>query len=745
MRENPGYTGYDNGFYYNNINDQTQNYNNTQYPRSRIGLYETTSSRLRPRMTRNDAPVDVEVPGIKFGKHEGNLNLNYIRNLDLNGIIRTNNMEPLEKIAQNLIYSEIKAEDYEDGNAPKLLQTFQNAIEYLFAKQSKLESTNKNLDIKYHELINYSYTLEEELEKNKKQIARNAANKKEKEYLLMTYKSIVDFNCNPIENENIIINNINSTSIGTFQRNGIASNGKFYCHICSGKPFSTESALESHMKRRHLAQTKLDYEREREDKREEESYIMYEKKIEDMKNYFQTMINAQNEENARNKYNDDLNQIKRENEEKFRYMENYTKTILEELKNMVQTNMLQQEQNNKNIIEMTKISSQKEVIKEPQKIFVESPSSKEINDLTKSIEQINDMIKKQNDKRIENMQNEIKQLKEQNLIYQNKPQEKIIYKEIIKEIPINIPNNNNDNKNDNKNDNQIQPEKKDISKNESIIINDNPSPSNSINKMPPIEQNKKEENINKSDNINQSQSQNNIIISEVQPQPEEKIEISRDKKPISEDINKNNINNNEINNLNIINNNSIEVHTDTKTDITKIKFNKTDPSAFKKRNFKLLEAKKSLNKSAEFDELVEFSVNFLNRDHDIMDREKPSPNLYLKKIIPENRRQDDEKIDEDTSKVIDNKIKNYDFENKNVSDLLKVIEETLQNINEINSNNDFSNLYYETVQKAIDLKLVEEDEKQIKDAYDNGQLKRSRSSSKAKVVINQTNDELNKI
>ena len=158
-----------------------------------------------------------------------------------------------------------------------------------------------------------------------------------------------------------------------------------------------------------------------------------------------------------------------------------------------------------------------------------------------------------------------------------------------------------------------------------------------------------------------------------------------------------------------------------------------------------MEAKKSLNKSAEFDELVEFSVNFLNRDHDIIDREKPSPNLYLKKIIPENRRQDDEKIDEDTSKVIDNKIKNYDFENKNVSDLLKVIEETLQNINEINSNNDFSNLYYETVQKAIDLKLVEEDEKQIKDAYDNRQLKRSRSSSKAKVVINQTNDELNKI
>ena len=715
MQENTNF-GYDTGYFNNNINEQNPIYSNTQYPRSRLGLNEITTNNFRPRMTRNNNPIEVEVPGIKFGKHEGNLNLNYIKNLDLNGIIRTNNLEPLEKIAQNLVYSEIKAEDYQDENVPKLLQIFQYAIEYLYAKQTKLETSNQDLDIKYNELINYSYNLEEQLLKNKNQIAKNSANKKEKEFLLMTYKSIVDFNCNPVENENIIINNINSTSIGNFQRNGTTFGGKFYCHICSGKPFSTESALESHMKRRHLAQTKLDYQREREDKREEESYAIYEKKIDDMKNYFQTMINAQNEENARNKYNDDLNQIRRENEEKFKFMENYTKNILEELKNMVQTNMLQQEQNNQNIIAMTTINREKETKIEPQKIVVGSPSSNEINNLTRSIEQINDLIKKQNDKKIEEMQNEIRQLREQSIINQNKqPQEKIIVKEIYKENPTNIPNYNY---------NQMQPQNNNLN-----VKKDSPPPSNYIQ---PNTQNKEDEKIN----------ENNKNVTTVQQQTEIKTDNSNVKKSTNEIITTDDKNNNEIPNSDL-KINQIEVPDDI-NNIENTNLNKTAPN-FKNKKIKLLEVKPNLNRSGEFSELDDFYVKFKNRDRYIMhemDEKNPQIDLYLEKIIPENRRQDDEKINEDTSKVIDDKVKNLDFENKETKELLEVIEKTLKNINEINSNNDVSNLYYETVQKAINLKLFEEDEKLIKNAYDsNGQLKRSRSSSKAKKVIDQVNNE----
>ena len=100
-----------------------------------------------------------EVPQMKFGNKQGSLNLNLIKNLDLNYIIKTNNILPLEKISQNLIYSDIKEEDYEDKNIPKLLKTFQYALEYLNEKQSKLEETNQKLDIEYNQLINQSYEL----------------------------------------------------------------------------------------------------------------------------------------------------------------------------------------------------------------------------------------------------------------------------------------------------------------------------------------------------------------------------------------------------------------------------------------------------------------------------------------------------------------------------------------------------------------------------------------------------------
>ena len=72
----------------------------------------------------------------------------------MNYVIKTNNITPLEKLCQNLIYSEIKDEDYEDTNVPKLLRTFQYALEYLNAKQSKLEQANNKLDLEYKKLLN---------------------------------------------------------------------------------------------------------------------------------------------------------------------------------------------------------------------------------------------------------------------------------------------------------------------------------------------------------------------------------------------------------------------------------------------------------------------------------------------------------------------------------------------------------------------------------------------------------------
>ena len=102
-----------------------------------------------------------EVPQMKFSNRQGNLNLKLIQNLDLNYIIKSNNIIPLEKISNHLIFSKIKDEDYEDQNTPKLLKTFQYVLEYLNEKQTKLVNTNEKLNVEYNQLINQSYEIEE--------------------------------------------------------------------------------------------------------------------------------------------------------------------------------------------------------------------------------------------------------------------------------------------------------------------------------------------------------------------------------------------------------------------------------------------------------------------------------------------------------------------------------------------------------------------------------------------------------
>ena len=71
--------------------------------------------------------------------------------------------------------------------------------------------------------------------------------------ILITYESIVNFNCNPTDNINVITKTIYKNYNRTSEKSmgGTYQEGKFYCHICNGKFFNSESELESHMKRRH--------------------------------------------------------------------------------------------------------------------------------------------------------------------------------------------------------------------------------------------------------------------------------------------------------------------------------------------------------------------------------------------------------------------------------------------------------------------------------------------------------------
>ena len=741
-----------------------------------------------------------EVPQMKFANRQGSLNLNLIRNLDLNYVIKTNNITPLEKLCQNLIYSEIKDEDYEDTNIPKLLRTFQYALEYLNEKQSKLDQTNKKLEIEYNQLINQSYELEEKLKINKNEITKNNSEKKEKEMLLITYESIVNFNCDPVSNTNIIMNNINSNistqnGINTYQ---IENMGKFFCHICNGKYFTTEQALEYHMKKRHLTQMKLKKKKEKEEQKEEKFEEIYDKKLEETKNYFENMIQQKNEIFSKTKFEDEINMIKRENNEKMKYFMQYTKDMSDDLKKYF---MSQQEQNNKNIMTIFNSSFKKDKEKnETQKIVVENP---EINKLITKIDDLinkEDTLRKQSEYIIPknsqiNQNTRPNPYKDNNIIKNVKENKSIKSTNIIitnidnnnnniDNNDNNIDNNNIDNKNiDNNNidDNKdkieiknsvdIQKEKEkvetknnisdnmkiDVEKNENEIKNipvQNENEKQKINENEKIEEKKIEINREKKDNDN-----NNIIKKEEENKDIKKINDSKiqqedinkkeDEKNIEkEEINPNNekkINENQPEFTKTAENFDIKIHIEDKNKDNNQKekdYNKTDPSAFnllKQRRF--LKGKGKITSESML-ELDKFYQRFLDRDQPILEKKEPNIDDYskMKVVIPEEKIEDSEINDKDTKECLKDKIDN--LENMDVKDLLEVINTTRNNINEINAKNKWSQFYFDSVQKAIDMKLFEQEEKNLRDAYnERGELKRSRSSSKAKIVIKQVEDE----
>ena len=754
--------------------------------------YSQTNAQLH---TKYHNMNQTEVPQMKFATRQGNLNLKIVKNIDLNYIIKTNNISPLEKISHYLIFSDIKESDFEDKNIPRLLKTFQYVLEYLNEKQGKLVVTNKKLDIEYNQLINQSYEIEEKLKINKNQIAKNSQEKKERENMLITYESIVNFNSNPIEKIDIITKNITRNYQGGYSTMNMGSypelQGKFYCHICNGKFFNTESRLESHMKKRHLAQMRNNLKLEREKKREEQIQEEYDKKIEDTKNFFQTKFQQRNEVFSNAKLEDEINMMKRDNKEKMNNLLQNTKNIQEQMTNMFQTYMKQLvDQNNTNMMNLANAKSNNErENNEPQKIIIENPNANNINALTNSIAQLTDMMKQQKNNyfeeenailknKLEILENQTKMLKTGNNQYEsnyNYNNNNNYYNNNNNKNPnnnINSPKINNSNENnDNSNVNDYQNKNiNNINNNKNItnintintIVSDKAQNDNDYNNNK-VFQNKKDIYNNYNDSLN-------LIFNQGQNKQKE-INIQREKRPENDNQDPNLNNKNEINNIlsGTINNDTNNQNSNTKFSNTadnfnnKViniyreespnkndnNFNKTAPNALKKRTFKPLQPKIDPLASSTMRELDTFYAKFMNRDQPIIEKDKASLNDYLKEdLIPPEKQKDEQKINEDMEKTVKEKMKQEhlkpleDFENKDKKDLLEIIGKTMENINEINSKSEVRKLYFETAQKAIDLKLIEEDFKLMKNAYDSkGELKRSRSSSRAKIVIQQAENE----
>lgn len=171
-----------------------------------------------------------------FKERGGKLRWKEVINLDLESMIRNNDLTPLENYLENLIFSSIEENDIQivpEASLVKLVKIYQHILEYLLYSQQKLESENRTLESNYNQLVNDSMSKETVLKENKSLIHTLKKDKREKEMVLNTYKVLID-------------------EYKTNNKGGVnMSKAYYYCDICEGKKFSTEENLENHMARRH--------------------------------------------------------------------------------------------------------------------------------------------------------------------------------------------------------------------------------------------------------------------------------------------------------------------------------------------------------------------------------------------------------------------------------------------------------------------------------------------------------------
>jgi hypothetical protein len=200
-----------------------------------------------------------------FKERGGRLKWKDIINLDIDGMVRNNDLTPLENYLDNLIFSTIDENDLQIVPEPsilKLLRIYQYTLEYLLYSQQKLEGENRIIETNYNQLIQDIMAKDNALKENKNVIKTLKKEKREKDMVVNTYKCVID----------------------EYKTGGVKEQVKnyFYCKICTGKRFSSEEMLFQHHQRRHNLNNS--------DHSKKSGGI--DDKLDQMKTYFETYIKS---------------------------------------------------------------------------------------------------------------------------------------------------------------------------------------------------------------------------------------------------------------------------------------------------------------------------------------------------------------------------------------------------------------------------------------------------------------------
>ena len=324
----------------------------------------------------------LEKPDMEFTEKEGKINMNRIRNLDLNTLFEPNNNILLQKIVDNLISSKISNSDYDDIHKPLLLKSLQNILEYLVNKQANIKKINNELNISKDKIQKKAEELEQTLKENKKiiddfsktkkdikvkyeemkkQAKENDQNKKNNKNIINTNINIVD-----IEKNTKIINTINQPEkLDDIDNNEKDMEGqKFSCKLCKDRYFPNKEELKGHLFRRHPKVLINNKKKLKAKKEENEFYRLFLKELDEFENFAKELLSIYVKKEEKDKNEIMLEEIRKEIQENYDKFENEQNQISDDLKNkMEEFKKLQKEFYNQLMI-ITGLKTGEEEIKE---------------------------------------------------------------------------------------------------------------------------------------------------------------------------------------------------------------------------------------------------------------------------------------------------------------------------------------------------------------------------------------------
>ena len=377
-----------------------------------------------------------------FKERSGKLKWKEIMRIDLENMIKSNDISHLETYLENLIFSEVKEDDVEiitENTTVKLIKIYQHILEYLLHTQIKLENENKMLETNYSSILSDSIMKENSLKENKSMIGCLKKDKREKEMILNTYKCIIDeYKTTNLQGTYTNVAQPTPTHHNTHntRRNphklaksmapaaaDVGEKKYYYCGSCAGKKFSSEEYLQSHIKRRHGNindtaycnplntignKTDCDMSDLRQSKRDYVKNLEFQ--VDELKGLFKNFMNNNNDINNQSlsKLVDNqkvlenkIVEVKSDKDKLLNVMEENFKTTLIEIKEFVknnnQNNFSQENFANSNTSNSKNLEKEKEI--------------KDINNNLSNINEVINEIKNNQNKKIDNVHEEIRNIK----------------------------------------------------------------------------------------------------------------------------------------------------------------------------------------------------------------------------------------------------------------------------------------------------------------------------------------------